>query len=70
MVKNISATIRALLKQRGLCSKGKTKKVLEDEDGKPISAKLRGLLGLLSSGKMPQKLEDVPKSERKRIYAK
>ena len=58
------------MKQRGLPNKGKAKKILEDEDGKPISAKLRGLLGLLASGKLPQKLSDVPKSQRAQIQMK
>ena len=65
---NVSTTLKALLKQRGLTTKAIKK--LEDEDGKTLSPKLRGLLGLLSSGKMPQKLSDVPKSQRAQIQVK
>lgn len=65
---NVSTTLQALLKQRGLTAKAIKK--LEDDDGKPLSPKLRGLLGLLSSGKMPQKLSEVPKSQRAQIQVK
>ncbi len=63
-MRNVSKTIQALLKQRG-----KGKKML-DENGKPIKKELLGLLGLLSSGKMPHKLSDVPKAQRKRVSAR
>jgi hypothetical protein len=67
----VSKTLKALLRQRGLPSQKKAKKMLKDGEvrGKALSKKQKGLLGLIASGKLPQKLADVPKSQRAKVQA-
>ena len=65
---NVSKNLAALLKQRGLPSRSKAKKMLKEKTER--SDKFRGLLGLIASGKLPHKLSEVSRSQRSSVKAK